>query len=306
MHNQDDLYDAVIIGGGPGGISCALELHDSKLSYVLLERRNKLGGQLVEIDNTIRNYAADFFENGEELRVRLCELAERLKLNCLLNHDVQTTDLRKRIILSEGKQIKARTIVLATGSRIRKLSMQEAKQFQECIIYKVETNKEHLSNHSTAVVGGSDNALMDSIWLSQYCPKVYVICRSRQLKARHDVIRDAINNPRITILLESEIESLVGQSELNEIRVALANGEHKNIEVSRLVVKIGYAPNTEPFLGQVNTTEDGHIIVDNSCATSIEGVFAIGDIVAGTYPRIAIAVGQGMVAATAIRKYLGK
>ncbi|HEY9713758.1 MAG TPA: NAD(P)/FAD-dependent oxidoreductase, partial [Chroococcales cyanobacterium] len=311
-----EILDAVIIGGGPAGLSCALELHDSKVSNIVIERRNQLGGSLSEIKNTVRTFTGGFFENGEELRLRLVALVEKMKLPHLLNANVETVELEKGIVYAAGHQYIGRTIVLATGVRFRRLPAADAKPFKKDVYYYTEGRESEFDGKTIAVIGGGDSALMECLGLSEKCKRIFLIHRNDRITARPDVIDAVEANSKVTLITNSILESINGNDEtddtnetagrLTSIAVSsVKTGALTQFDVDKLVVKVGYAPNTELFRGQVQMDKDGHIIVDQFGQTSLPNVLAIGDMTTPSYPRIAAATGQGSFAAARIRSILG-
>lgn len=306
--SQQDSFDALIIGGGPAGISCASELKDSGLTSLILERSAQLGGQLKDIPNPLRNFAGGNYANGEELKVKLVELVEAMALNCQFNSDIREIDLANKTIVAGGRKFTGRTVVLATGYRVAKLGIADEDKFGLDVVYRTGQCLDHMKGNTVAVVGGGDSAVGDALELAELCPEVYLINRSNQLRARPDWKSQAENNPRIKIMLDTKVVSLVADGsddKLSAVKVVGKAGIEETINAKRLIVKIGYAPNTEIVRGQIDMDSSGHIRVGDYCKTSVPGVFAIGDITNPGYPRIATAVGQGVLAVAGIRQYLG-
>lgn len=298
-------YEVIIIGGGIAGISCALELHDSKVDYLVIDANQRIGGQLPDIDNTIRNYAGRFFQNGAELQDEMESQCNQIGINILCDTRIERIDLTKKELTAGATNYTAKALFLATGYRLRKLELPNYDELENGIIYDCEENELDLAGKRVAVIGGGDNALMDALWLAERCPHVLVVHRSKQFKARPDVLREVLANPRVSVLTDSEVTEAAGES--GSIKsLTVSHKQTKSIavhEVERIVVKIGYAPNTELFTPEL-TLENGHIKANATGETDIPGIFAGGDIVTPPYPRIARAAGQGVTAAGAIRAYL--
>ncbi len=304
MNANRTSYDVIIIGGGMAGISCALELHDSKVDYLVIDDRKNIGGQLADVQCTIRNFAG-FVQNGAELRAEVEGLCQRLHIEVLSETNIDRVDLTLKKVFSTSNIFTAKALFLATGYRVRRLVLPESTEFESRYIYDCESNEQLLVGKCVAVVGGGDNALMDALWLAERCPQVLIVNRTNRFKARPDVIRDVQANPRITVLQNSEIMSVSGSGKSIQ-SIAVKNnqtGACSKQECEFLVVKIGYAPNTELYASQLDL-DNGHIKVDARGATDVAGVFAGGDIVAPAYPRLARAAGQGVIAAGAIRDFL--
>lgn len=309
---EQEIFDALIIGGGPGGISCAAELKDSGLTSLILEKAGQLGGQLTDIPTPLRNFAGGNYDNGDALRKELVKLADTLKLNYRLNCPVTEVDFSNKTVVAEGQKFVAKTIVLATGYRVAKLGVSDETSFGLDVVYRTGHCLEHLKGNAVAVVGGGDSAVENALELAEVCPQVYLIYRSEKLRARPDWLVRAQENPRINVLLNTKVVSLMAEEGKDQVRkllaIKIANGQgnESEIAVSRLVIKIGYSANTELCKDKLDMDDCGHVLVGKYCSTSKPGVFAIGDITTPGYARIATAVGQGVLAVAGIRTYLGQ
>lgn len=295
----------IIIGAGPAGLSCALELHDSKVNYVVFEKGDRVGGQLWDISNTIRNFIGGFDENGSETALRLAMLTERMSTNIVFDSNIQHLDLKLKMIRVKNKTYSSKAIVIATGYRVRELSLPGISIFSSDVFYHSEGKEADLAGCRVAVIGGGDMALGECLGLAEICPEVFLIHRNDKLKARPDVIASVKNHPKIKMFLDTEVDSLIGKQRLSGLQVISSrSGEVIDLPVQRVLIKIGYAPNTEPFRGQVNMDNTGHILIDRNCESNLPGIFAIGDITNPGYPRIATAAGHGITAGARIRAIL--
>lgn len=299
-------YDAIIFGGGPAGISCALEFHECKVNYILVDRNPRLGGQLSEVQNSIRNFAARFWESGLALRDDMEALCHKIGIVPQLSETISKVDLSNKMLYGSKHTYKGKAIFLATGRRPRMLSIQGADLVKESIILYVEENEKRLAGKSIAVVGGGDNALMDCLWLAQRCPSVLLINHSDHFKARPDVVANVLKNPRVKVMNHTEIISVAGEhGKLHNI-ITKNNLSEEIIthQADYLVIKAGFAANSELFSSQLKMDNTGLVIIDQSCKTSVQGIFAGGDLVAPDCLGIARSVGHGLVAARAISQYL--
>lgn len=287
-------------------MSCALELQDSGVDYLLLEASEELGGQIASIPHTIKNLASGFFRDGKELQEHLVALVERMRCRYLPAHPVTEARLSAMCISAGAKTFSAEAIVIASGSRVRTLPIGRHGDFSEHIFYRIEGQHSQLKGRNVAVVGGADSACLDALEVAAICPQVYLVHRKDRLTARPDIVRATHAHPRIKLVLSSQVHALIGERHLEGIKVVAA-GQASAIElpVSNLVVQIGREPNSEPFRGQLDMDDKGHIKIGVDCSTSGAGVFAAGDVAFPSYPRIATAIGQGMTAAAAARRFIG-
>ena len=300
-----EIHDTIIIGGGPAGVSCALELIESRIDCLLFDKAAALGGQLSQISNSIRNLSAGYWETGEALRRDLEQVSTRMSLNATLDTEVTQADLKTKRIEAGGRNYSARALLLCTGYRIRKVEIEGMAEAKAHIIYDAEAHEEVLTGRKIAIIGGGDNALMDALWLADIGCTVKVIHRSKEFKARPDVLEESKDTAAIELLTEAEVRKVYSRDgKLDYLDVLRKDKETlEKLDCEYLLIKVGYAPNTELFLGQIDM-ENGHIPIDAACRTQLDGIFAAGDIVTPGYPRIASAIGHGMLAAASIREYL--
>lgn len=300
-----DTFETIIIGAGPAGLSCALELQESKISYVVFEKSTRVGGQLWDMQSSVRNFVGGYSEVGTQTAERLVQLSDKMSVNVLCDAGVDQVDLKLKTVNVNGTRYKAKSIVIATGYRLRELSIPGSSMFKSAVFYRTAGKESEFAGRKVAIIGGGDSALIQSMELSEIAPEVHLIHRNNKLRARPDLIKAVKNNAKVNLMLETEVDSMIGQKVLQGLQViSNRSGEVKDIAAERVLIKIGYVPNTEPFRGQVNMDPTGHVIVDRNCETSVPGVFAVGDLTNPGYPRIATAAGHGMLAAAKIRSLI--
>lgn len=303
-NNQHD-FDCIIIGSGAGGFSAAIELHELNLRYLLLERATKLSAGLNQIQNEIPNFLGGYYASGEALRQSAEALAERLQLNYRLKCTVDEVDLETKTLHVGHETLRAKSLVLATGYRRRMLPLALKPTFHRGIYYEKHGFGDEIKGRTVAIMGGGDNALMDAVELSDHCPAIYVIHRSKEFRARADVLAAALSKPNINILTNSAISKLHGDDRLRSIDIVDGiSDERMHLNVEALIVRIGYDPNTELFAGQIDMDSAGHVKINADCSTSVPGVFAVGDICTPGYPRVATAAGHGIMAAASVNNFV--
>jgi thioredoxin reductase (NADPH) len=296
------LFDTIIVGGGPAGLSAALELANAQVECLVLERENTSGGQLHQIKSEITDFAAGYFKDGSVLARNLADLSSRVNLKVALGRTVERFDLSAKKIYTNGEEYKAKTILLATGNRLKRLDVPGASTFSEDIFYKSYDAPQTFSKMRVAVVGGGDNAAIKALELATAAEQVYLIHRSDNWKARPDLVREIKSNNRIEVFEHTEVDTISGSSRsINSLHLTSKQTKRvRNITIDKLFVKIGYAPNTEPFKDQVECDKEGYVIVNKDGATSVPSVFAAGDIISGGLPRIPSAMGTGALAARGV------
>lgn len=305
MSDSSPIHDLVVVGGGPAGISCALECHENALDVVVLEREKRVGGQLPHIPSPVYNYAAGFFENGEQMRDQMEKVAQmfltdRVKTGC----DVLSVNLAKKEVTTSQGTYKGKTILLSTGYRVRRLEMPISDEYAGDVLYRSGIHREELKGKEVVIIGSGDSAVFTALDLTEYCSHITVLARSNMFKARPDIVARMRDSKIIEVHTNSVVTSLRGNGKLESIIVSSKSAEIE-VKCSKLIAKLGYLPNTELFSDQLESSR-GHIIVNSQFATSIDGVFAAGDIAQPGYDRVAFAVGSGVMAARSIRAFLGQ
>lgn len=299
-------HDVVIVGGGIAGVSCALECFDMHLDTVVLEEAERPGGQLAEIPHSVRNVATGRYASGPALQQSLEDAAQILAARLRLARPVHGANLAERWVEIDAgdTRVRGRTVVLATGTRHQYLPAAVDGAFGGDVTYLLEARPGHFSGRTVAVVGGGDSATLDALELAQAGSDVKLVHRSPHLTARQDIVDAVHKESRIEDFPGWELDSVGGGDRLEEVVIRRTDGSTRRLAVGGLVVKIARVPRSELFRGQVGLDHAGAIVVDHELRTSCSGVFAAGDVVADTYPRVAVALGQGVLAARSVLRHL--
>ncbi len=300
-------HDVVVVGGGPAGASAALECFDIGLDTIVLEERSMLGGQLGEIPNSVRNVAAGVFEDGPTLQAGLQRATAILGDRVLVEHEVTEANLLAGWVKAGDGQFHARALLIATGSMPQVLTAAPDGAFGGDVTYHVESRPDRFSGRDVVVVGGGDSATLDALELADTASSVKLAHRSATLTARSNIVERVRGDRRIEDLPGWEVESVHGRQGLEEVvLVDRSTGERRKVAAGGLIVKISRSLRTAVFRDQLELDQRGAIVVDGTLRTSQPGVFAAGDVVAGSYWRVATAFGQGVLAARSILRHLGE
>jgi thioredoxin reductase (NADPH) len=298
-------HDVLIVGGGPAGVSAALECKDIQLDVVLLEAGPALGGQLVEITHPVRNVATGRYADGRALQAGLQSAAEVLGDAVRLECPVTGADLAAGWLEAGGQRVRSKAVLIATGTTPEQLPIAADGAFGGDVTYHVENDPDRFTGRPVVVVGGGDSATLDALFLAPLASSVILAHRSDALTARHDVVARLGAEKRIEDLPGWQVDSLRGGDRLEEVvLVHPATGDRRTVEAGGLVVKISRDPCTQPFRDQIDVDRRGFIVADSELRTSCPGVFAAGDVISGAYWRVSSALGHGSLVSRTILRYL--
>ena len=302
---DEEHHDVVIVGAGAAGVSCALECFDIQLDTVVFEATHEPGGQLAEIPHSVRNVAVGRFENGRSLRQAVSDSTAILGDRLRISHSVDRADLGERWVEANGTRIHATALVLCTGTARQQLPAAVDGAFGGDITYQLEPRRERFVGRDVVVIGSGDSAALDALELVGKASSVRLVHRFDALKARQDIVEQLRAEPRIEDLPGWELEKASGGDRLEEIvLVRSSGGERRRLSVGGVIVKIARVPSTQLFQGQIEVDRAGAIVVDEELRTSRDGVLAAGDVTAGAYPRVAVALGQGVLAARSALRFV--
>ncbi len=304
---DDLLYDVIIIGGGPAGLTAGLYTSRAKLNTLLVEQM-MIGGQIMTTTK-VENYPG--FPGGIDGPV----LAERFHKHCQeFGLQISTGEAQKlvdagdhKVVTVDGKELRAKAVIITTGAEPRKLGIPgEEKLTGRGVSYCATCDGAFFRDVPIAVIGGGDTAAEEALFLTRFASKVYLIHRRDQLRATKTLQERVLANAKIEVLWDTVPEEvLADQRGVNELRLAnKRTGEKSSLAVEGVFFAIGVIPKAR-FLAEVlQLNDEGYILTDTECRTSMPGVFAAGDVRSKLLKQIATAVGDGAVAAIATEKYL--
>ena len=301
-------YDLVIIGGGPAGLTAGLYAARARLNVIMIEKVVP-GGQIIVTD-LIENYPG-FPEGigGAELAQKITEQVKKFELN-IENNEVVSVDLSEQVkkIQLGDRIITTDTIIIATGASPMKLNIPGEDNFYgKGVSFCATCDGPFFKDRILAAIGGGDTAVQESIFLTRFAKKVYIIHRRDQLRANKTLQERAFANEKIEFVWDSVVTSIEGSSDVEKISIKnVKNGETKELEVDGCFVWVGIQPNTDFLKDTVALDESGFIIVDKNMQTSVSGVYAAGDVRDTPLRQITTAVGDAAIAVSSAEHYISK
>ena len=299
------LYDVIILGAGPAGLSAALYAGRSCLKTLLIEKAMP-GGQITLTDE-IENYPGQLLEgeSGFSLTERMSQQAEKFGVERAYDEILSVSlDAEEKILTGMNAEYRARTVIIATGARPRPIGCENEEKFTgRGISFCATCDGAFFRGMEVYVVGGGDSAVEEAIYLTRFARKVTIIHRRDQLRAVRSIQEKAFANEQISFLWNTVVEKVDGADALNEMTVRnVVSGEKTVIRASEedgmfgLFGFVGYTPNTNLFEGKLEM-DRGYIITDEDMHTSIPGVYAAGDVRVKSLRQVITAAADGAIAA---------
>jgi thioredoxin reductase (NADPH) len=312
MHNPMDgnnHYDAIIIGGGPAGLTAGIYLSRSRLR-TLIVNEGTIGGQMV-LTHEIANYPGVENISGYQLANIMKKQAKSFGCDIKANISIRSIELlgeEKRVTLDDGSLFTSEVMILTPGGRSRTLGVDGEDTFKgRGISYCATCDGDFFDGKEIIVVGGGNSALEEAVSLTKYASKVTIVHQFDHFQAFEHAVREAADNPKIQFIMESVVTSFHGSEKLESADIRnLITGEITRFRTDGAFIFIGYVPNTEFLVRKIDLNQWGEIITDSDMSTSTEGVYAAGDSIAKKYRQVTTAVGDGTVAALAASNYLNE
>ena len=301
----------LVIGSGPAGYTAGIYAGRANLSPVIYEG-NQPGGQLTQTTE-IENFPG-YPEGvgGMDMMDQLKSQAERFGAE-VRSRNIESIDLSKRPFVAiddHGEEVSAETVIISTGASAKYLGLDDEKKYQGMGVSACAVCDGFFYRKKVvAVVGGGDTACEEALYLSSLCKKVYLIVRKPFLRASEVMKKRVVDTPNIEILFECNVRGLFGDGVVEGAHVVRAAGtpeeDHFDIEIDGFFLGIGHNPNTAFLNGQIALDEAGYIITEGATShTSIEGVFAAGDVADPRYRQAIVAAGSGAKAALDAERFL--
>jgi thioredoxin reductase (NADPH) len=297
------MHDVIIIGAGPAGLCAAFWCDELGLDTLVLEQEEAVGGQLSKIYNPIGNYLGLKAANGQELLERFTAGIDEADFDLWKNVTVESVDLKaRRIKLASGEELQSISIIIATGVRRRKVGIPGEDEFAGRGIIESGTRDAQLfAGKDVCVIGGGDAAAENALLLAEVCPTVTLVHRGKPLRARREFVERLQTNHCITVFKEATVQRILGSDRVEAVEILRAGAiKPFQMAVGGVLIRVGVQPNTELFRDQLQLDAHGYIIATGNHETSVENVFATGDVSSPLAPTIGGATGAGATAAKVI------
>ena len=303
------IYDVIIIGGGPSGMTSAIYSSRARLKTLLIEKAG-CGGQIAITDN-IENYPG--FEqgiNGFELATKMQTQATNFGTEFVYGEAVsfQLNDKIKKVILLDNKEYLAKTIIISSGASFKKLGIKGEQEFiGKGVSYCATCDGPFFRNKEIVVIGGGDSALQEALYLTKFAVKVNLIHRRNEFRAAKILQEKVFKEQKINVIFDSVVEEISGKDVLEQVTLKnIKTNTISQLSVNGVFIFVGWTPNTNFLNNQLKLNKQGYIITDDKMNTSIEGVFACGDVREKTLRQVVTAAGDGAIAANSAQYYLEK
>lgn len=306
---SQDINDVIIIGSGPAGYTAAIYAARAQLKPIVFEGAVTAGGALMNTTE-VENFPG--FQDGimgpalmENMRAQAVKFGANL-----ITDDVTAANLTgevKTVVDGEGREYKAHSVILATGSSYRELGIENEKRLSgHGVSWCATCDGFFFRDQDIAVVGGGDSAVEEATFLTRFASSVTMIHRRGELRASKIMAERAHNDPKIKFAWDSEVSELHGDAKLTGVTLRDVNtGATREISVTGLFVAIGHDPRSELLKGQVDLDPQGYVLTGaGTTATNLSGVFACGDLVDHTYRQAITAAGTGCSAALDAERFL--
>jgi thioredoxin reductase (NADPH) len=298
------IYEVIIIGGGPAGLSAAIYSSRARLKTLLIEK-NGCGGQ-VTVTDLLENYPGfNGGINGFDLAVKLETQARDFGTEIVYDEvtEIKNGDFKKVTTLNSAYDAKA--VIIAAGTHVKEMNIPGETKFKgKGVSFCATCDAPFYKEKGVLVVGGGDSAIQEAIYLARFANNVTILHRRDKLRATKILQERMLSYSNISVIYNAIPKEIVGEEQIKEIIITdLKTNHDKRLKVDGVFVFIGLVPNTV-FSTGVNLNKDGYIITDENMHTSIDGIFACGDIRQKQLRQVVTAVSEGAQAAVSAGHYI--
>lgn len=300
------MYDIIIIGGGPAGLTAALYACRANKSVLVIEKAS-FGGQIT-YSPRVENIPGFLDVTGNEFAEKLVEqvLAQNAEVECA--QVLKITDNGEfKTVLTDSGEFTSKAVIVATGAKHRLLGLEREEEFiGEGISFCAVCDGAFYENKTVAVIGGGNSALQEAILLSDLAQKVYVVQNLDFFTGEEKLVNQLKSKENVEIILGTVVESILGNEEFEGVVIRNNSNETSELKLDGMFVAIGLVPQNEEFSDLINLDERGYVAAGEDCRTSANGIFVAGDCRTKSIRQVTTAVGDGAVAALAACEYIDR
>lgn len=303
---SEKIFDIIILGGGPAGLSAAIYAARSAAKVAIIDI-SMLGGQpsnYLELEN----YPGFSRIEGFELMEKFEDQADMFGIEKFPMEEIQSINLTSEIktITTLNGEFKAKSVIIATGAQAKKLGVNGEKEFVgRGVSYCAVCDGAFYKDKTVAVVGGGNAAVEEAMYLTRFANKVYLIHRRDELRADKIVQDRAFKNEKLEFIYDTVVKEINGEDLVKSATIEnVKTGEVKDLEINGIFPYIGFEPNVDLFNGKVEQDKNGFIVTDATMQTNIKGVYAIGDVRTTPLRQVITAAADGAIAAVYAGRYI--
>ncbi len=307
------MYDLIIIGSGPAGLSAAVYAKRAGLNMLIIEKNPVSGGQIIdtyEVDNYLGIPGVNGFDLAMKFREHADKLGAEFADGTVTKVEVidKGSDTKAPVykVVTDAGEYETHTVILATGAHHSKLGVPGEEEYTgKGVSYCATCDGAFYKGKVTAVNGGGDVAVEDAIFLSRFCSKVYLIHRRDELRATRILQDELFGLPNVEIIWDSVVKEINGEDKVNSVHIEnVKTKEEKDVTVDGIFVAIGIHPSTDLFADLLECDEKGYVVASEDGATSMPGIFVAGDSRKKRLRQIVTAVADGANAVTSVQDFL--
>lgn len=302
---EQKVYDVVIAGAGPAGMTAAVYTARANMSTLMLER-GMPGGQMANTED-IENYPG--FESilGPDLSNKMFEHAKKFGAEYAYGDISEIIDgYPYKTVKAGNKEYLAKSVIIATGAEHRELGVPGEREFSgRGVSYCAVCDGAFFRGKELVVVGGGDSAVEEALFLTRFATKVTIVHRREQFRAQKIIQNRAFENPKIEVIWNTVVKEIKGETKVGSVLLEDVNtGEQRDFPCEGVFIYVGMDPLTKPFLEMGITNEEGYLLADEKMKTKLPGIFAAGDVREKLLRQVVTATGDGSIAAQSAQHYV--
>ena len=302
---EESIYDVVIVGAGPAGMTAAVYASRANLKTVMLER-GVPGGQMANTED-VENFPGFSFITGPELSSKMFEHSQKFGAEYKYG-DLQSVEDHGeyKLLKTSSEEFKTRTIIIATGAEYKKIGVPgEELLTGRGVSYCAVCDGAFFKERELVVIGGGDSAVEEGVYLTKFASKVTIVHRRAELRAQKILQERAFKNEKIEFIWDTELQTINGENKVGSVTLLDKNtGNTYDFDADGVFVYIGMLPLTHPFKNLGILNELNYVETNSEMETNVPGIFAAGDVIDKTLRQIVTATGDGSIAAENAQKYI--